>query len=339
MFENYRVVAVTPAGRRRYMELLVPQILGCALIDRYDIWINTRDPGDVAFFEGLAARFPRVRLVPQPDGKAPGVEAIHAFHREAVDRDAIYIRFDDDIVWLEPGFFETLLRFRLDHPEHFLVMPLIVNNALCSNLLQTLGRIKPWRHIHTNCFDRIGWGQPEFALALHRFALDLIERGEAGRLHSGAHAIALNRFSINCVCWFGRDLATIGGEVGVAEEEEMSAAIPARLGRTNCFCTDTIAVHFAFFTQRAWMDASGLLDRYARLLEGRSELAGLRREVAEIRQAAERRAPGVKAEGGVPQLSRLRWRLWRSIAKRILTGRYRLKKELTRVWLTPGSTL
>src|SRR4051812_9508480 len=122
MFEGYRIVAVTPAGRRRYMELLVPQILDSDIVDRYDIWVNTVDPADVAFFDGLAAKYDRVRLVPQPDRKPPGVEAIHGFHRHAVDSDTIYIRFDDDVVWVEPGFFETLLRFRVDHPDYFLVM-------------------------------------------------------------------------------------------------------------------------------------------------------------------------------------------------------------------------
>lgn len=338
MFEGYRVVCVTPAGRRRYMQLLVPQILGCDLVDRYDIWVNTGDAADIAFFEGLAAKYPRVRLIPQPDGKAPGVEAIHAFHRFATDADTIYVRFDDDVVWMEPGFFETLLRFRFDHPDYFLVMPLIVNNALCSNLLQTLGKIKPWRHIHTNCFDRIGWAQPEFAVALHRFMLDLIQRGEAARLHSGAHVIALNRFSINCISWFGRHLAPFGGEVAIQEEEDMSAAIPARLRRANCFCTDTIAVHFAFFTQRAWIDGTGILDEYVSILARRPEIAGLLAEVSEIRRAADARHPGAAAEGGVPVL-RTRWRWYWSILKSILRGRYKFKKERSRVWITAGPAL
>ena len=338
MFEGYRVVAVTPAGRRRYMELLVPQILASNLVDRYDIWVNTADPADIAFFEGLAAKYQRVRLMAQPDGKAPGVPAIHGFHRLAMDVDTIYIRFDDDIVWLEPGFFEALLRFRVDHPDHFLVMPLIINNAVCSNLLQTLGKIAPWRHIHTNCFDRIGWGQPEFAVALHRFLLDLIRRGETARLHSGAHVVALNRFSIHSISWFGRDLAPFGGEVRVEEEEDMSAAIPARLRRTNCFCTDTIAAHFAFFTQRAWIDRSGILEQYAGILTGRPEIAGLLAEVAEIRRAAEARYPSVAAEGGVP-IRRFRWRMQLRILGRILTGKYSFKKERKRVLLNPGPAL
>lgn len=338
MFEGHRVVAVTPAGRRRYMELLAPQILGSALVDRYDIWVNTADPGDLAFLEGLAANYDRVRLVAQPDGKAPGTLAIHGFHRHAIDADTIYIRFDDDIVWLEPGFFETLLRFRVDHPRYFVVMPLIINNAICTNLLQTLGKIVPWRHVYTNCFDRVGWGQPEFALALHRFLLDLIRRGETARLHSGAREVSLSRFSINCISWFGRDLAPFGGEVQVEEEEDMATVIPARLQRPNCFCTDTIAVHFAFFSQRRWIDGSGILAEYEKVVDARPELAALRAQVRKIRRDADARYPGVKLEGGA-ETRRWRWRMQLRILKRILTGKYRFKKERERVYLRPGPAL
>ncbi|MEZ5833012.1 MAG: hypothetical protein R3D05_17705 [Dongiaceae bacterium] len=338
MFEGYRVVAVTPAGRRRYMELLVPQILASPLVDRYDIWVNTANPGDLAFLEGLAKRDARVRLVPQPDGKVPGPGAIHGFHREAADPDTIYIRFDDDVVWLEPGFFETLLRFRLEHPEHFLVMPLVINNAICSNLLQTLGKITAWKYIHTYYEDRIGWRRPEFAIALHRFFIDLIDRGETARLHSGAHVIAMNRFSINCTCWFGRDLAAFGGEVGIEEEEEMSAAIPVRLGRTNCFCTDTVVAHFAFYSQRAWIDTAGILEEYGRILSQRPEIAGLLREVGDIRRAADARNPGPAAEGGAGRdAPDGRPHPWLRAAKSILRGRF--KEDLDRVWIRPGPAL
>ena len=65
MFDGYRVVCVTPAGRRRYMKLLAPLVLACDLVDRYDIWVNTSDAGDLAFFEGLARLDDRVRLVPR----------------------------------------------------------------------------------------------------------------------------------------------------------------------------------------------------------------------------------------------------------------------------------
>ena len=338
MFEGYRVVAVTPAGRRRYMELLVPQILGCPLVDRYDIWVNTADPADLAFLEGLAEKYDRVRLVAQPDGKPAGVRAIHGFHRLVTDSDTVYIRFDDDIVWLEPGFFESLLRFRLDHPEYFLVSPLVINNAVCSNILQIKGKIVPWRPIRADCFDRVGWGQPEFAIALHRLFLDLVRRGEFARLHSGSHVIALNQFSINCISWFGRDYAIFGGIVDVQEESDISATIPVRLGRTNCFHTDAIAAHLAFFTQRAWVDATDILDQYKQLLDRRPELKNLLVEVGEIRRAADRAHPGQESDG-VIRTRRWRWKMQLRKLGRMLTGRYNFRKERNRVFVRAGPAL
>ena len=276
MFEGYRVVCVTPAGRRRYMKLLAPLVLSAPLVDRYDIWLNTDDAGDLAFLEEIRRLAPdRVRLVPQPDGKEPGWGAIHGFARTAQDTDTIYIRLDDDIVWLEPGFFETLLRFRVDQPRFFLVSPLVINNALCSHILLTCRKIATSRFVGAICMDAVGWREAEFAVALHRLLLDLARRGETHRLHCGAREIAMNRFSVNVICWFGRDMAAIGGEVGPAEEEELSNIIPARLGRANCFCTDTVAAHFAFYIQRDVVDRAGLLEEYVALLRGRDELRPL----------------------------------------------------------------
>lgn len=299
MFEGYRVVCVTPAGRRRYMELLAPQVLGCDVVDRYDIWMNTDHPADRKFLESLAQEFPRVRLVPHPSGARPSPQSIGAFHPAATDADTIYIRLDDDVVWLESGFFETLLRFRIDRPEHFMVMPLIVNNALCSFMMQSMGKISISRLLSTNCFDRLGWRDPRFALQLHRFLLDLIRRGETAKLHFGAQVCALSRFSINSLCWFGRDLAPVAATVTAEEELELSAVIPARLGRTNCFCTDTIAAHFAFFSQRDRLDRAGILAEYVDVLAARTELRGLAAKVTALRQAADAFEPLMpKAAGG-----------------------------------------
>jgi len=275
MFDGYRVVCVTPAGRRRYMKLLAPLVLASDLVDRYDIWVNTGDAGDLAFLEALAQIDDRVRLVPLPDGTEPGMGAICEFFRVAQDEDTLYVRLDDDVVWLDPGFFETLLTFRIAHPRYFLVMPLIINNALCSSLLQSCGKIRSSRFIGTACMDPIGWRDAGFAVQLHRMFLDLIRRGETHRLHCGPREIALNRFSINALCWFGRDMAAIGGEVRPAEEEDLSNIIPTRLGRANCFCTDTIAAHFAFYVQRGVLDRSDVLEQYAALLAQRDDLRPL----------------------------------------------------------------
>lgn len=63
MYQNYKVVVNTAAGRRRYMQYLVPPILNADIVDRYDIWVNTHNMVDIEFFKKLAKKYPKVNLV------------------------------------------------------------------------------------------------------------------------------------------------------------------------------------------------------------------------------------------------------------------------------------
>ncbi|MBL9088419.1 MAG: hypothetical protein JNM10_14865 [Planctomycetia bacterium] len=329
MFGTHKVVCVTPAGRRRYLRLLVPQVLASGLVDRYDLWVNTAVPADLAFFDEVARLDPRVRLVPHPEGAKPSVEAIGAFSRLAMDDDTVYVRLDDDVVWLEPGFFETLLAFRVANPAYFMVSPLVLNNAVCSNILQAFGKIVASRPVTTTCLCKVGWRDPDFALALHRLGLDLFRRGEAARLHCGPVEIALNRFSINCISWFGRDMALAGGVVGTDEEEELSATMATRLRRRNCFVTDTVAAHFAFYSQRELLDTTDVLAAYEALLRARPALVPLLDAVAGAHDRAQALDDG--ATWGWPPLPVKRWfRLRRWFPKR---------RRRPRVTLRPGPNL
>lgn len=57
MYRGYKIVANTAAGRRRYMQYLVPFVLSSDIIDRYDIWINTHNGTDIEFFKRLAKEY------------------------------------------------------------------------------------------------------------------------------------------------------------------------------------------------------------------------------------------------------------------------------------------
>src|SRR6478672_13586439 len=87
---DYKIVCVTPAGRRRYLRLLIPYVLSCPKVDRYDLWLNTANNADLAFMEAVARIDDRIRLVPLHDGKTPGGPAIHTFWPTAADVDTVY---------------------------------------------------------------------------------------------------------------------------------------------------------------------------------------------------------------------------------------------------------
>ena len=52
--KTYKVVVCTPAGRKRYMEILFYYILKQKhIIDEYRIWVNTKNQDDINWFEKL----------------------------------------------------------------------------------------------------------------------------------------------------------------------------------------------------------------------------------------------------------------------------------------------
>ena len=121
---NYKIVVNTAAGRRRYLQYLIPFVVSNELVDRYDLW--------------------------QPDGVINGVLSIDAFYRYCCDDDTIYIKLDDDIIWLEPNFFEELVSFRIANPSYFMVSPLVINNDISTYILQSKGLIQFKEYFEAN---------------------------------------------------------------------------------------------------------------------------------------------------------------------------------------------
>lgn len=266
MVDGYKVVVNTAAGRRRYMQYLIPQVVTCEIIDRYDIWINTNDKIDIAFFLRCAEHFPKINLVYQPDGIVTGIRSINAFYKACQEENTIYLKLDDDIVWLEPDFFEKMIRFRINNPEYFVISPLVINNAICTYILQVEGKIKLKKYVKSLASHKILWRSGKFASELHEWFMPMLQDGNYTKLYCGAKPIALTRFSINSICWFGRDFTKWEGVVQGDDEEFLSNIYPTMNGRSNCFNTNCIIVHFAFYTQRKLLDKKNILGRYGIIL-------------------------------------------------------------------------
>lgn len=270
MIANHRVVLTIPAGRRRYLEVLIPQILRQAGWDELQIWLNTGDAADLAYLHALPARDPRIRLLPLPDGVKPrGPRTIHHFFTHCTADDTVYIRIDDDICYLEPQVIAKLAHFRIANPQAFLVFPVIVNNAIISHIWQALGIISLDGYIGANCTDAIGWENPRFAESLHRMFLAALREGEVSRLKFPSRPIAMSRMSINCIAWLGHEFAKFQGKLGSDNEEEwLSVTRPTQLGGYNLIFGEAIVSHFAFYPQRDHMDGTDILERYRAISAG-----------------------------------------------------------------------
>lgn len=266
MYKNYRIVVNTAAGRRRYMQYLIPYIVSSDIVDRYDIWVNTHNGADIEFFKQVAAKFPVVNLVWQPDGVVNGNASINAFYKDCIETDTIYFKLDDDIIWMEPRLIEKMVAFRIDNPQYFLVTPLVINNSLSTYLLEMDGKIKLDNYYNASAGHPVLWRSGIFAQELHEWFLSrYLKTGRWEELHLGKKEMGMTRFSINAVLWFGEEMRKFGGIVPGDDEEFLSCIYPTRQGVSNAWNGDAIVAHFAFFTQREQLDKVSILEKYGKI--------------------------------------------------------------------------
>lgn len=267
MYQGYKIVVNTAAGRRRYMQYLVPPILESDIVDRYDIWINTHNMLDIEFFSQLAKHYSKVNLVWQPDGIVNGIQSINAFYRNCIEDKTIYMKLDDDVVWFEPDLFKKMVKFRVENRNAFLVSPLVINNSLSTYLLQIHNKIKLNKYYEAQCSHPILWENGKFAVELHHwFIQNYLIPNNYSELYIGKQPWGITRFSINCILWFGEDMKVFHGIVPGDDEDFLSCVYPSQNGLYNYINGDAIISHFAFGPQRVQLDQAQILEKYGEIL-------------------------------------------------------------------------
>jgi hypothetical protein len=281
MFDGHRVIVVTPAGRRRYLSVLLPHVVAQrGIVDRWELWENTPDDADLAWLrETAAASRGFVRCVPgsMPINPDRVSDSIHPFHRRCTEPGTIYVRIDDDVIWLAPDCIASLCRFRLAEREPFVVYANVVNNGLISHIHQRIGALPiDAGRARYLCQDPTSWGDGAFAVAVHRAFFAAHDAGDLDRFRFGMwRSWEPTRISINVIAWLGDDFAPFGGEVPLQEEEWLAVTRPRELGRTTAICGQALASHYAYWPQRAVVDAEPwVLERY-RALAGLSPVVAV----------------------------------------------------------------
>jgi hypothetical protein len=260
-----KIIAVTPAGRRHYLELLRRYICADTTIDEWHLWDNCRNDADRRYIERLEAAEPRVKLI-RVDNADGTNRSVNRFYRFCVDDNAFYIKLDDDIVYLPKGFGGSLCRRAMEEREKYLWWsPLVINNAVCSWLIKHHSKMTINEGLTCQASDRRGWFDPAFAESMHRKFLGALQTGDISRFHVPNFQVSLSRFSINCVGFFGADVRALGADfcpLDVDDEEWISAYLPSRLQRPGRVVGNLVVAHFSFFTQEPELLQSRILDQY-----------------------------------------------------------------------------
>ena len=258
-----KVIAVTPAGRRRYLELLAKYVLGDSAVTEWHLWDNCRDPADRAYIQTLTD--PRINIVSLANSQGDN-RSINKFNRTMTDPDAFYVKLDDDICYLPPGFFGRFAaKVAASKTNAIWFSPLVINNAICSWLLSFHGKIRCSQPLSCMAACGIGWRNPEFAVLLHRAFLNKLEANQVESLHIPDATMTMGRFSINCLGVFGKDRNALGDAFcppGVDDEEHISAFLPMLTKRPGQIIGDEVVAHFSYYTQERVVLDTDILARY-----------------------------------------------------------------------------
>jgi hypothetical protein len=259
MLRNHKIITVTPAGRKRYLEILVPYLLANKhVIDKHRFWVNTNNFNDIQYMESLVEQYPDFfELEYLPEGQTyQGNYSICNFFRNCCEEDVIYIRLDDDVCYIDKGTIEKIANFRLDNPDPFLIYPVIINNCVLMHILQEQNAMSQELGMAGYTCIGKGWQNPKMAHLAHHEFLTALMSGDLSKYTLDDRVFDdYVRISINCICWSGKDFAEFNGEVGGDEEQWLSVDKPKSVGRPNALCGDALIVHFAFHTQRHFLES------------------------------------------------------------------------------------
>ena len=269
-------VIITAAGRKRYLEILFLYLLKAYREKEFDewlLWMNTSNAEDNEYLDKLAKKYNWIKKVyccnPDEYPKALDPEMWKNFHKfyslDGSDPDSIYLKIDDDIVFIEDNAIRSMFEFREKNPQYFIVIGNVINNALCGHIHQRIGVIGYEKGINLyDCFCNVAWKSPQFAEYIHQQFIK-------NRFNTYLYKFPLwelwayERISINVFSWFGSRFAKFKGNVPVDEEQALSVVLPRQFKEMNCINGQAIFSHFAFYTQRDYLDTTNLLDLYKKI--------------------------------------------------------------------------
>ena len=291
-----KLIVATPAGRERYLKLLSHYVLASPEVAEWHLWDNCRNESDRAYLRRLAATDPRCRIKELP-GADGNLAIIGDFFRYCDDPEALYLRLDDDIVFIEPGFFPRFIaRAEAERGKALWFTPLIVNNAICTWLLKHRSSLRFKGKASAQAMCPSTWARAELPIALHPVFIEAVKAGRLTDFRVPDETIRLARFSINAFGFFGADKVALGEKFyapDADDEEWLSAVLPVLTGRCGKIFGDLVIAHFSFFTQERQLLRTDILDRYYALagLPPHKSRRALREVLRDWRRAKSSRPP------------------------------------------------
>jgi hypothetical protein len=287
MYRNHKIVILVPSGRERYLRILSRYLNKLThIVDTcYLLW-NAKNSSDQEYIKELEQSYPSFYKIIESGcgnsleennawGQATNVRNFYKYFDEP---GTLYIKIDDDIVFIETNNFEKYLDFKIDHPEYFIVFPLIVNSPATCFFLQKSGIIPmtnpPIGTYHlgmeypdfyrggVHTLDPIAHGFPPFAAALHDQFINDYDT-QWGKWRIGKWVLKnYENVNINFCMWSGDDMRRFDKMFADNDENDFTYCKPQIIQKFCAVTSDMIVSHYAFWSQAQFLDQCGYVNRF-----------------------------------------------------------------------------
>nr|QBK91096.1 MAG: macrocin-O-methyltransferase [Pithovirus LCPAC202] len=208
--EQFKVKLVVPYGRRKVTQVLLLYILReLDVFDQVIFWENTANPDDLIFLKEALSNINNPKFVTVNPTKVTGdKKGVFPLYEAMYNRDSsdntLWIKIDDDVVWVADGAFARLVEFAINNRyKNTIFSANVVNSGPLDALHQKTGASRegaivfkaknPYKQLMTF----------EGAQQVHESLLDAISKGTTSKYHLDHSYLNAERWSPNCIAWFG----------------------------------------------------------------------------------------------------------------------------------------
>lgn len=254
-------------GRQRYLSILmryVTKMLEGNIIDECHLWDYTRSLQDHKFLAKFNQKIEDTEIkVMHVRNKENFGEYYQFYSKSYTGTDAVVIKSDDDIVYIDVEAMPAFIAFRISHPEHLLCFPVINNNGLCCHYMQQQNygashMIPPscpyTFELNVGGFESLV-SDGKKAVWLHNWFLQDRDTSILPSSHAVVdHHILIpqgQRVSINMFAVLSKDLHLLARPgVTIDDEKYLTMDMPSDVNRSNSIFTGMTVSHFGFGPQR-----------------------------------------------------------------------------------------
>jgi hypothetical protein len=266
-------IIVTPAGRKEYLSILVEYLnYYKEEFNEWHLWCNSDYQPDIDYIYELEKKYNFIKVIPLEISFVKNCYAgtiPYFIKNDTIDEDSVYLRLDDDIVFIKKGSIKNIFDYRINNEDNFLVYGNIINNAVIEYIHQQIGALPLDKGtIEFNYRSRLGLIDPLFSQFCHENFFEKYNSNTLDKFYFEPFLLKdYTEVSIQVISWLGKTFKDFNGIIpkDVHEEDYTSVIRPKEIGKPNVVFGDSLFCHYSSQYTRDYLSFTNVLSIYEKI--------------------------------------------------------------------------